>query len=123
MKETSDRTPGLVWDHTGMLERIGNDKDIAAALVEGFLTSIPAQVEHIDELIRQNDTEALAQAAHGLKGVAAAVGGERLRNTAMDLEDYSKADKANLLPETYRRLKADFLTLYKTLESSEYNQS
>lgn len=110
----------LTWDFQGMLDRIGGDKDIAMAVLDGFINTIPEQVNALEDFIKKKNLNGVSHVAHSLKGVAATVGGEKLRSVCYDMElagrSASIAQASNLMPS----LRREFNALVDTIKSSDF---
>lgn len=108
------------WDFQGMLDRIGGDTEIAMAVLDGFINTIPEQINALEDFIKKKNLNGVSHTAHSLKGVAATVGGEKLRSVCYDMElagkSASVAQASNLMPT----LRAEFDTLVDTIKSSDF---
>lgn len=62
------------------------DEGLAAIVTEAFLADMPRQIEGLRAFLEQGDAQGSGRQAHSIKGAAAAVGGERLRATAREIE-------------------------------------
>jgi HPt (histidine-containing phosphotransfer) domain-containing protein len=74
------------FDETALVERLSGDREIAAKVVAGFLDDVPKQLAGLRESVGAADPAATRMRAHRLKGAAAAVGCESLRQAAVSLE-------------------------------------
>jgi PAS domain S-box-containing protein len=81
----------VVFDEESLLRRLMGDRQLASAIVEGFLDDCPIQLNNLRKLLSQGDAPAVRLHAHGLKGAAATVGAERLRSIAMSIEQAGSA--------------------------------
>jgi two-component system, sensor histidine kinase and response regulator len=115
--------PGTIWDRDGMMERIGNDEEIAVAVLEGFLTTIPEQVDLLEQFLKDGNINGIAHTSHSLKGVAATVGGELLRKAALAVEHAGKEGDLDLAREYFVQFKAEFDKLFEIIRASDLNQS
>jgi len=95
-----------VFDREGMLRRMMGDAELAMAVMKRFLEDMPLQIEALKGFLESADAPAAQRQAHTIKGASANVGGERLRNAALQVEtavragDLSRA--ASLIPEVER---------------------
>jgi CheY-like chemotaxis protein len=62
------------------------EPSLLTELIEAFRGSAPGHVVHIEAALAAGDATAFGDAAHALKGSAAALGAARLRNAAFELE-------------------------------------
>ena len=83
---TDRQTDRPVWDRAGMLERLMGDQALAQAVLQGFVTDMPRQMQALREMLAAGDLEGATRKAHTIKGAAAAVGGEVVRATAAAME-------------------------------------
>ncbi len=67
------------------------DGSLLLELRDLFLTEAADQLSKMSEALRQNDAEALAMAAHRLKGSAVTFGAEELRQLCVELEEAAKS--------------------------------
>ncbi len=87
-------------DLDGALERAMGNKEFLDKMIDGFIKSIPEQIESLRGLIEQGDEDALTKGAHSLKGASANLGMNELSAAALRLEqmgrdgELAKADQA-----------------------------
>ncbi len=105
-----DEQPLVVFDKAGFLSRAMDDAELAALLVQTFLTDAPVQMEALSAALESGETRQAEKLAHRLRGAAANMGGEALRDTARMLEEAGKAGNLEgmrmLLPECRSRYEA-----------------
>jgi len=103
----SDMVELIVWDKATMLERFMGDEDLARTIISGFIGDIPNQIEKLDQFLENEDIEGVERQAHTIKGAAANVGGDTLREIAFAIEKAGKAGKLDAakadMPELKRR--------------------
>ena len=97
-----------LWDRDGMLDRIGGDTEIAMAVIEGFLITIPEQVDVLKGFLDEGNLMGITHTAHSLKGVAATVGGERLRKIALHMEQAGKDEKLEIAQSHFEAFRSEF---------------
>ena len=83
---TAEPCPRPIFDRAGMLERLMDDKELMQIVANAFLTDIPRQIATLRGCLDSGDVRGSERQAHSIKGAAANVGGERLREAALDLE-------------------------------------
>ncbi|MCH8525223.1 MAG: Hpt domain-containing protein [Balneolales bacterium] len=110
-----------VWDRQGMLDRIGGDNDIAMAVVEGFLMTIPEQVHVLKDFLDEGNLSGILHTAHSLKGVAATVGGERLRKIALNMETTGKEENLAEAQANFEAFQREFDALFDAIKASDLN--
>ena len=80
------QTEQEIFSYEEALERVGGDEDLLKELLDLFLQESPTYLSHIRQALQQSDPEALAQAAHTLKGAAGNLGAKIIFETASRLE-------------------------------------
>jgi CheY-like chemotaxis protein/HPt (histidine-containing phosphotransfer) domain-containing protein len=87
-----------VWDRETMMQRMMGDAELAQAVIEAFLQDIPRQLESLEAYIETVDLSAAHRQAHSIKGAAANLGCEAMRQLALEMEKAGKGqDQATLL--------------------------
>ena len=87
----------LEWDKGFADEQAGGDTELLAELLNLLRTSSLADLEKIKAAIIANDGDAVADAAHSIKGAAASLGVEGLRAVSYEFEKKGRAgDLASL---------------------------
>ena len=81
----------LVFNRELFLERMMGDEEFAREVAAGFLKELPTLLSKLKEGFEQNDIESIWKQAHKMKGAAANVGGEALRDLAFQVEEAGKA--------------------------------
>jgi len=107
------REPAIViFDMDSLLRRLMGDRELAGAVLKGFIDDAPSQLKHLSEQLDESDAPAVRLQAHALKGAAGAVGAEALRMIALAMETAAtegRLDRCrNLLPraiEQFQRFK------------------
>jgi CheY-like chemotaxis protein/anti-sigma regulatory factor (Ser/Thr protein kinase) len=84
--------PAPVFDRAGLLLRLEQDEALLEELVSLFVAEAPLQVQRLLAALRVGDSEGVRRHAHQLKGAAASVGAEALRDLAMQIEAASGPD-------------------------------
>jgi len=83
-----------VLDESRLLEEFGDDPAILGELRDLFLQHIPPLLDEIKEAHRAGDGEAIAKAAHSLKGASSTYGAQRVAAVCKSVE--TKAKKGQL---------------------------
>lgn len=100
--------PNPVFDPRVLRERLGGNEEFLGKIIRSFLAKTPALIESIREAAARGDVEAVFREAHGLKGAAAEIGAQGLRETAARLERAGKEKQAAELADLAARLGANF---------------
>jgi PAS domain S-box-containing protein len=83
------------FDEEALLRRLMGDRQLASAIVNGFLDDFPIQLKNLHGLLSRGDAPAVRLHAHALKGAAATVGAEGLRSITSAIEEAGKAGNLN----------------------------
>ena len=81
----------LQWNRGFALEQSGDDEELLAELLELFRDSGASDLEKIKQGMSAQDAEAVADAAHSIKGAAASLGIEGIRTAAYEVEKAGRA--------------------------------
>ena len=102
-----------IFDMDQLLRSTCDDNELAEQVVGVFLADIPVQLSSLQKALDENDVKTAERVAHSIKGAAATVGGEALRQLALESELMGKdGDLASM------RLKIDAIrSQYALLES------
>jgi HPt (histidine-containing phosphotransfer) domain-containing protein len=107
-----------IFDKAGFLDRLMGDEEIAEKIIEVFLDDIPKQIESLKQALEASDPETFHRIVHSIKGAAANVGGEALRELAAQVEKVCKegdfksaSDSCPALEQQFNRLKEVITTV------------
>jgi CheY-like chemotaxis protein len=100
-----------VFNRTILLDRVMDDAELARDVLEAFLVDIPRQIHLLKNCVQAGDLNGCGRRAHSIKGAAANIGAERLRATAFELENLSKAGDATTLQPLVVLLETQFESL------------
>jgi CheY-like chemotaxis protein len=96
-------TAALVFNRENFLERMMGDEEFAHEVVAEFVGELPALLTALKQHVTQSDLESVWKQAHKIKGSAANVGGDALRDIALKVEQAGKtanpAEVAHWVPE------------------------
>jgi HPt (histidine-containing phosphotransfer) domain-containing protein len=88
------RTPALIVDTTSIVtlcrDGASLDTGLLKEMLDLFEAEVAARVHDLVEALASSDRKAIRDAAHSVKGSAAAIGAMTLRHLAGDLEHESK---------------------------------
>jgi len=79
-------------DQQDLLDRLGGDTELAQELLTIFREEAPSMFAEVRRAVLAADAEALARAAHDLKGAAANVSATNVQALAERLEQLGRAD-------------------------------
>ncbi|MBN1141232.1 MAG: response regulator [Deltaproteobacteria bacterium] len=109
--------PGPEFDQEGLVNRLLGDEALAREVAAGFLADIPVQMEKLKSGLREGRSEEARRLAHGIKGAAVNIGGERLRRAAAALEEAVEARKLREAELRLAELEKAFAVLEKAIEA------
>jgi len=75
-----------VFDRTGLVSRVMGDEELLKLVISTFLAELPVQLEALQACIETGDSLGMVHKAHTIKGAAASIGGEALREVAWEME-------------------------------------
>ncbi len=80
-----------LFDRAGLLDRAMDDEDLVQELITIFLKDTPKQIEELVSAIENDETQKAARIAHRIRGAAANMSAESLRELANRIETLSNA--------------------------------
>jgi CheY-like chemotaxis protein len=105
------------FDAEALLARVDSDKELLGSLVAVFKADRPSLMAGIEEAIAADDSAALADTAHTLKGALSVFGVEPARSTAEQLEMAGKDGRLQNAGELYERLGREVAAAEQELEA------
>jgi two-component system, sensor histidine kinase and response regulator len=117
--------PGLVVEHPlvdGLKKVCGGDDDFARELSTSFLETAPRCLAKIEEALRSNDAEKLANEAHGLKGISRTIGAQDQASACAALEQAARRGKLAVAATEAARVGVEWGKLRTVLEKFSYSQ-
>ncbi len=108
----------LVFDHSALLQRVMNDEDILAAILDSFANNIGNIEKKLQESIRKQNFADIQLHAHSIKGAASNVSAISTQNIAEAIEIAARNEKIDKIQAFFPTLKkeiASFMQLTKTL--------
>jgi PAS domain S-box-containing protein len=79
-----------VFDRAGLVERLGGE-DLVARFLAKFRVAMPGYLDKLRAELESGSADAVRATAHAIKGLAANIGAEQLRQVALDMEMAAKA--------------------------------
>ena len=105
-----------VFDVTGMMARLMDDKKLAHIICLGHLDDLPKKIAELKGYLQTGDVERAEHVAHSIKGAAANMGGEALRAVALAMEQAGKAGDLEAVREHLPELEAQTILLTTAIE-------
>jgi len=90
----------LKWDRSFANEQAGEDLELLAELLGLLSESSKSDLQKIKAGLALGDAEAVADAAHSIKGASASLGVEGLREAAHDIEKKGRAGQLGAIDIT-----------------------
>lgn len=91
-----------------LLERFGGDNEIIEVVLDSFLLEAPELIEKIRHDIGKHDSESVRLNSHALKGSAANINADRLRNAALEMETAAKIKNLDLFIPRFEALQDEY---------------
>jgi HPt (histidine-containing phosphotransfer) domain-containing protein len=106
-----------IFDRADLMDRMMGDCELACTIIEAFLADTPQQLDALEKHLQERDITAAHRRAHGIKGAAAAVGANVLRDFAYKMEQAGKAGDLESTIRDLPELKRRYLAAAEVLES------
>ena len=104
-----------LFDRAGMLARLMNDESLLHTVSSGFLLDIPKQIVALQSYLENGNLQTAERQAHTIKGAAANVGGNRLREVALKIEQTARDGKLQAAQAAMPALQAEFEALKQAM--------
>lgn len=98
----------IVFDEKNLLKRLMNNRELAAKVLLAFLNDLPPKIASIKLLADAGDTETCARIAHSIKGAAANLGADAIREVACAIENAGVADDKKTLVNLVKEIEHQF---------------
>jgi two-component system sensor histidine kinase/response regulator len=97
-----------VFDEEALVRRLMGDRNLAGAVLNGFLQDVPSQLENLRHRLNGADAPGARSQAHMLKGAAATVAAGDLCSIALAIETAGKAGELDRCSELLHRAVEEF---------------
>jgi HPt (histidine-containing phosphotransfer) domain-containing protein len=119
--EPAASLPGAgVFDQETLLDRLMQDKELAAKVMNRFLNDCPSQLENLRLRLDEADGPGAGLQAHTLQGGAATVSANGLRAIALAIEEAGLSGRLDRVGELLPRAAEEFNRFKQTVESLEW---
>ena len=81
-----------IIDLPEVLERVQNDRELLAELIDIFLEDCPAKISMIKQAVLKKDFSQLRDTSHSMKGASGNISAKRLHTTFLQIEQLAKND-------------------------------
>ena len=109
---------GPIFDRAGLNDRLMGSEELIREVLSVFLDDIPRRIEALRLHISEGDAAAAGDQAHAIKGAAANVGGEALREIAFEVEKAGRAKDTQKLKAIMPALEKGFEDLKSIITSN-----
>ncbi len=104
-----------VLDRREALDRVADDAQILASLIDLFEDELPGMMEAIRGAMKSGDAEALNRAAHRLKGSVSVFGAEAMAEAAFALEQAGRSGDVAATGQRFCELEQEIARLHPAL--------
>jgi two-component system, sensor histidine kinase and response regulator len=99
-------------DIDAYINRMGGNKEIAIAIIKGFIKHMPELLNNIVKAIEVADVKTVDREAHSIKGGAANVFAIDLMIAAKDLEMHAKSSRLDQAQELLEKIRAEYKLVF-----------
>jgi CheY-like chemotaxis protein/HPt (histidine-containing phosphotransfer) domain-containing protein len=107
-----------IFDEQGLLDRTMGSLELMQEVVRTFLDDLPQQIDALGTMIAKGDSKGAERQAHTIKGAAATVGANALRDLAWELEKRARAGALASLTPDVPALREGFARVRSTMMAS-----
>ena len=111
------------FDKGALLERLEGDEEFCREIIAMFLIDVPEQLQKLRRALDENQVSEIILRAHTLKGSAANVAAENMRQAAYALEMAGRSGDLKQAGELYIALEKEFKHLKAVLENLSFGSS
>jgi len=108
------------FNKDALLRRLMGDRELAVAVLRGFLEDAPSQLKQLCARLDDSDAPGARLQAHTLKGAAATVGAEALQAIALEIEADASEARLERCPGFLVRAIGEFERFKKTVEQDAW---
>lgn len=112
-----------IFDMDMLLQSTCDDKELAGQVVAVFLADIPVQIADLDAALIAGDAKTAERVAHSIKGAAATVGGEALREVALACEQCGREGRLDEVRSEMAELKTRYAALESELRANGFTEA
>ncbi|MCB9481955.1 MAG: response regulator [Desulfobacteraceae bacterium] len=111
LSEDSFEKNKKIFDPGDLSLRLMDDINLVNAVLEGFLEDIPVQIKILKDFVENQNLDEASMQAHKIKGAAANISANILKNTAYEMEKAGNDGNINLFKLLMPKLEKDFSRL------------
>jgi PAS domain S-box-containing protein len=105
-----------IFDRVTLMSRLMEDADLAVRVAAGFLDDIPRRIEGLKASIETGDGDGAVRHVHTIRGAAASVCGEQMREVCDALERAGKEKGPDAIADGLPRLESAFARLEAAMQ-------
>ncbi len=106
-----------IFDIDALRQRLMGDDELVEEVLKNFLTDIPQRLDSLRTSLGNQDFKGIERMAHTIKGAAANISAESLRETAFNLEQAAKTGDIKQSGVEFEALTRQFELLRETIEN------
>jgi len=110
--------PTSIFDRAAFKKRMLDNEEIIKQIIAGILQSMPKMIDELRQYITDGDIDNTRRLAHTIKGAAANLGCELLRQAALKMELASKSDDMKKVSELMPGLENEWIKLEPVLQEA-----
>ena len=103
-----DPASAAIFDREMLLERFGQDEELAVMVVDSFVQEAPELFERLKAAVAAGEMDVIRSCAHAMKGSAGNVNAEQVCEAALELEQAAQSNAEDRIPGLTIRLEAMF---------------
>jgi CheY-like chemotaxis protein len=107
----------LIFDRNAVLKQLGDDHALLAEIAELFLADLPCWLDKMQQAMREDDTAALIDTAHTLKGALGGLCARAGMSAAFELEQAGKTEEPATMHGAYQLLEKELNQLVPLLSA------
>jgi PAS domain S-box-containing protein len=111
----------IVFDEKNLLERLMNNSELAGRILTAFLDDVPRKIINIKSHAEAGDIATCKRIAHSIKGAAANLGANALKEIALAVENAGAADDKTALTSLVKEIEHQFEIFRITVEELKNN--
>jgi len=107
-----------VWNKAAMMERMMDDENLAAEILEAYLSDIPHQIQALKASLESGDAQDAQLQAHTIKGASATVSAERVAAVAFEMEKAARKGDLSAAGAHMAELETQFERLQEAMRNA-----
>jgi HPt (histidine-containing phosphotransfer) domain-containing protein len=105
-----------------LLARCMGNAEIAQRILLKFQERFGLDLEELEQALRGQDSEAITQAAHRMKGASANVAAPRIYKLVSEIEQLGRNERISEIPPEFARLRTEWKRLLDDVSTLELSQ-